>query len=218
MSDRVRLAATLFLPDGGGPSPVIVEANPYRKDDFTQSYWPEYRRLRDEGGFAVARIDLRGTGSSEGLATDEYPEQERDDLCEAIAWLAAQDWCSGSAGMYGYSYSGFNSIQVAMRRPPALKAIVPIYATDDRYTDDTMYYGGARRGLDFTDYPSYMVAQSMASYFGRSDPCRQYGPSRCSSSHRSSHGSNDSTRSRQRSRQPSPAKLGHGGRAFSATM
>ena len=158
MSDGVRLAATLFLPEGGGASPVIVEANPYRKDDLTQSYWPEYRRLRDEGGFAVARIDVRGTGSSEGVAIDEYPVQEQDDLCEAIAWLAAQKWCSGSVGMYGYSYSGFNAIQVAMRRPPALKAIVPIYATDDRYTDDTMYYGGARRGLDFTDYPSYMVA------------------------------------------------------------
>jgi len=87
MSDGARLAATLFLPEGGGPWPVIVEANPYRKDDLTQSYWPEYRRLRDEGGFAVARIDVRGTGSSEGAATDEYPVQEQDDLSEAILHL-----------------------------------------------------------------------------------------------------------------------------------
>jgi putative CocE/NonD family hydrolase len=158
MPDGVRLAATLFLPETAGPWPVILEANPYRKDDQTRSYANEYRRFGDEGGFAVVRVDVRGTGSSEGRATDEYPAQEQDDLCETIAWLAAQEWSSGAVGMYGYSYSGFNSIQVAMRRPPALRAIVPVYASDDRYHDDVHYWGGARRALDFVDYPSYMVA------------------------------------------------------------
>ena len=156
MADGVRLAVSLFLPDGGGPWPVVLEALPYRKDDQTQSYWSEYRRLRDEAGYAVARIDVRGTGSSEGIAVDEYPEQEQEDLCEAIAWLAAQDWCTGSVGMYGASYSGFNAIQVACERPPALKAIIAIYATDDRYTDDVHYMGGVRRALDVVDYPTYM--------------------------------------------------------------
>jgi putative CocE/NonD family hydrolase len=161
MADGVRLAATNFLPDDRpAPWPAVLEANPYRKDDCTQSYWSEYRRLRDEGGYAVCRVDLRGTGSSEGLATDEYPEQEQDDLCEVVAWLAAQEWSTGAVGMYGASYSGFNSIQVAMRRPPALKAVIPIYATDDRYHDDVHYWGGARRGLDFVDYPTYMVAMN----------------------------------------------------------
>src|SRR5689334_10398658 len=124
MADGVRLATTLFLPEGAGPWPVVLEALPYRKDDVTQSYWTEYRRLRDEGGYAVARVDLRGTGSSDGLAVDEYPEQEQRDLCEVIAWLASQAWSSGSVGMYGASYSGFNAIQVAMERPEALKAII----------------------------------------------------------------------------------------------
>jgi uncharacterized protein len=161
LSDGVRLAATLFLPDWvKGPWPVILEALPYRKDDQTQSYWAEYRRLRDEGGYAVARVDLRGTGSSDGLAVDEYPEQEQRDLAEVVAWLAGQDWCTGSVGMYGASYSGFNSLQVAMERPPALKAIIAVYATDDRYHDDVHYWGGARRALDFVDYPSYMVAMN----------------------------------------------------------
>lgn len=161
MTDGVRLASTLFLPDDRpAPWPVVMEANPYRKDDLTQSYWTEYRRFRDEGGYAVCRVDLRGTGSSEGLAVNEYTEQEQDDLCEVVAWLASRGWSSGAVGMYGYSYSGFNSIQVAMRRPPALKAIVPIYATDDRYTDDVHYYGGTRRALDFVDYPTYMVAMN----------------------------------------------------------
>ena len=118
------------------------------------------QRFRDEFGYAVCRLDLRGTGSSEGIATDEYPEREQDDLVAVIAWLAAQPWCTGNVGMFGTSYSGFNSIQVAMRRPPALKAIVPIYATDDRYTDDVHYMGGARRLLDIIDYPTYMVAMN----------------------------------------------------------
>jgi uncharacterized protein len=160
MTDGVRLAATLFVPEGEGPWPAILEALPYRKDDSTQSYWSEYRRLRDEGGYVVARVDLRGTGSSEGLALDEYTAQEQRDLCEVVAWLATQDWSTGAVGMYGTSYSGFNAIQVAMERPPELRAIIAIYATDDRYTDDVHYAGGARRCLDVVDYPTYMVAMN----------------------------------------------------------
>lgn len=160
MPDGVRLAATLYLPDKEPPYPAVLEALPYRKDDVTAYDTPEYRRLRDEGGYAVCRLDLRGTGSSEGIATDEYPPYEQRDLCDVIAWLSTQDWCTGSVGMYGTSYSGFNSIQVAMERPPALKAIVAIYATDDRYTDDVHYGGGVRRALDLADYPLYMVAMN----------------------------------------------------------
>src|SRR5262245_60131838 len=158
MDDGVRLAATLYLPATGEPAPCLLEALPYRKDDVTASYIGEYERLRDEYGYGVCRLDLRGTGSSEGIATDEYPLREQDDLVEVIAWLAGQSWCTGNVGMWGTSYSGFNSIQVAMRRPPALKAIVPIYATDDRYTDDVHFMGGSRRLLDLIDYPTYMVA------------------------------------------------------------
>ena len=161
MEDGVRLAASLFLPDSaeaGGPVPVVLEALPYRKDDATASDRPEYERLCGEYGYAVARVDLRGTGSSEGVATDEYPASEQADLCQVIAWLAAQPWSTGSVGMYGTSYSGFNSLQVAAERPPALKAVVAIYASDDRYTDDVHYTGGALKLLDLVDYPLYMVA------------------------------------------------------------
>ena len=78
-----------------------------------------------------------------------------------IAWLAAQDWCTGAVGMYGTSYGGFTTIQRAMRRPPALKAIVPIYATDDRYTDDIHFTGGIRKAMEF-GYPLFMVADERA--------------------------------------------------------
>jgi predicted acyl esterase len=157
MDDGVRLHATLYLPAGDGPWPALLEALPYRKDDATASYRPEYVRLA-ENGYAVCRVDLRGTGTSEGLAEDEYPEQEQRDLCRVIDWLATREWSTGNVGMYGTSYSGFNSIQVAMERPPALKAIIPIFATDDRYADDVHYFGGVLKGLDLVDYPLYMVA------------------------------------------------------------
>ncbi len=159
MADGTRLALTLYLPDPqGGAQPCILEALPYRKDDLTSSgYAAEYERLRDEYGYAVARLDVRGTGSSGGRATDEYPAEEQADLLEVIAWLAAQDWCNGSVGMYGTSYSGFNALQMACERPPALKAICAIYATDDRYTDDVHYLGGVLKWLDLVDYCHYMT-------------------------------------------------------------
>ena len=151
MDDGVRLAARLFLPDEL-PAPAIVDAIPYRMDDLTASYASEYERLCEEGGFAVCRLDLRGTGSSEGIALDEYNAQEQADICAVIAWLADQEWCTGKVGMYGTSWGGFNSIQVAMERPPALHAIVPIYASDDRYTDDVHYMGGVLKAIDLVDW------------------------------------------------------------------
>jgi uncharacterized protein len=159
MPDGVRLAATLFRPDGAGPWPAVLEALPYRKDDVTGHSRSEYRRLA-EAGYVLCRLDVRGTGSSEGIATDEYPAVERTDMATVIDWLATQPWSLGTVGMYGYSYSGFNSIQIAMERPPALKAIIPVYATDDRYGDDVHYYGGAVKQLDQIDYPTYMVAMN----------------------------------------------------------
>jgi putative CocE/NonD family hydrolase len=160
MSDGVRLSATLYLPEGAGPdapAPCLLEALPYRKDDLTSSYRPEYDELRDTYGYAVCRLDLRGTGSSAGDATDEYPVQELSDLAEVIAWLADQAWCTGAVGMFGTSYSGFNSLQAAAERPPALKAICAIYSSDDRYTDDVHYLGGLLKWLDLVDYCHYMT-------------------------------------------------------------
>ena len=160
MADGARLAVTLYLPGADRPAPCLLEALPYRKDDLTATYRPEYLRLRDEHGYAVCRVDVRGTGSSDGLATDEYPEQEQQDLAELIAWLADQPWCSGAVGMFGTSYSGFNALHLAAVQPPALRAVCAIYSSDDRYTDDVHYMGGSLRLLDVVDYPTYMVAMN----------------------------------------------------------
>ncbi len=158
MDDGVTLSATLYLPeDVDGPQPCILEALPYRKDDLTSSYRPDYVRLRDGHGYAVCRLDLRGTGSSGGDATDEYPPREQQDLHGVIDWLAQQAWCDGNIGMYGTSYSAFNSLQMACERPEHLKAIIAIYGTDDRYTDDVHYRGGILKLLDLVDYCHYMT-------------------------------------------------------------
>jgi putative CocE/NonD family hydrolase len=152
--DGTRLAADLYMPPpGAARCPALLEALPYRKDDLTSmSHTEDYVRLSGEGGFVVCRLDVRGTGTSAGRATDEYPPSELDDLADVIAWLADQPWCNGKVGMFGYSYSGFNSLQMACERPPALAAICAVYATDDRYTDDVHYAGGALKAIDQIDY------------------------------------------------------------------
>ncbi|MSP84095.1 MAG: CocE/NonD family hydrolase [Alphaproteobacteria bacterium] len=145
MSDGVRLAARIWLPDDAerDPVPAILEYIPYRRrdrtrlgDDQTHPYWAGH-------GYACVRLDMRGSGDSEGITHDEYLKQEQDDAVEAIAWLASRPWCSGTVGMFGISWGGFNALQVAARRPPALKAIIPVAFTDDRYADDMHYMGGA---------------------------------------------------------------------------
>lgn len=145
MADGTRLSANLFLPDGraGERFPVLLEYLPYRKDDWgyardvgLNAYWA--RR-----GYVGVRLDIRGTGRSEGLLPDrEYSEQEQRDGLEAIGWLSQQPWSTGAVGMYGISWSGFNAIHLAMRRPPALKAILAIQATDDLFQDDIHYIDG----------------------------------------------------------------------------
>ncbi len=162
--DGIRLAADLYLPADvaeGERVPAILEALPYRKDDITaSSHADDYERLSQEGRFAVCRLDVRGTGSSHGRATDEYPPVERHDLADVIAWLTTQPWSNGRAGVYGYSYSGFNALQIACERTPGLDAICAVYATDDRYTDDVHYMGGSLRAIDLVDYCHYMTASN----------------------------------------------------------
>ena len=160
MPDGIELSATLFFPDeGAGRWPALLEALPYRKDDATSSSRGYYGALAD-AGYVMCWLDVRGTGSSGGVATDEYTAAERRDLVTVIDWLATRSWSSGAVGMFGTSYGGFNSLQVALEQPPALKAIVPIFASDDRYADDVHYYGGALKQLDVVDYPTYMVAMN----------------------------------------------------------
>jgi putative CocE/NonD family hydrolase len=151
MKDGTQLAARIWLPEDAeqNPVPAILEYLPYRKRDGTYERDALTYPWLAGHGYAGVRVDIRGSGESDGLLSDEYARQEQDDALEIIAWLAAQPWCSGAVGMMGISWGGFNGLQVAARRPPALKAIVTICSTDDRYADDVHYMGGAKLNAGF---------------------------------------------------------------------
>ncbi len=144
LADGCRLAARIWLPDNAErhPVPAILEYIPYRKRDFMRARDEPMHHYLAGHGYAAVRVDVRGSGDSDGILTDEYHPQEQADAVEVIAWLAAQTWCDGSVGMTGISWGGFNCLQVAARRPPALKAIISLCAADDRYADDAHYMGG----------------------------------------------------------------------------
>jgi uncharacterized protein len=160
LPDGARLAARVWLPEDAetNPVPALFEFIPYRKSDGTT--------LRDAlrapyfagHGYAVLRVDMRGSGDSDGVLYDEYTTQEHDDAVACIAWIARQPWCNGNVGMMGISWGGFNSLQVAARQPPELKAILVIGFTDDRYADDVHYMGGCVLTSQMLSWASVMYA------------------------------------------------------------
>jgi len=161
MSDGTELAARMWLPDDAEakPVPAILEYIPYRKRDLTAERDVRHHPYIAGFGYASVRVDLRGSGESEGILTDEYLQQELDDGVEVINWLARQKWCSGAVGMIGISWGGFNGLQLAALQPEPLKAVVSICSTDDRYTDDVHYMGGCLLG-DNLSWASTMFDQN----------------------------------------------------------
>ncbi|MDU8945756.1 CocE/NonD family hydrolase [Ovoidimarina sediminis] len=151
MPDGTRLAARLWLPEGArkAPVPCILEYIPYRRRDRTRMRDESMHPHFAEAGYAAIRVDIRGYGDSEGLAEDEYSHQETQDGHDVIAWIAAQDWCDGTVGMFGKSWGAYNAFQVAATRPPALKAIIPVMGTDDRWREDIHFYGGCLANDNF---------------------------------------------------------------------
>lgn len=145
MSDGMRLAARIWLPEDAEADnvPAILEYLPYRRRDGTAVRDYLTHPYLAGHGYACVRVDMRGTGDSDGVLLDEYLKLEQDDCLEVIRWIARQPWCTGSVGMMGISWGGFNGLQVAARQPPALKAVISIASTDDRYADDVHYMGGA---------------------------------------------------------------------------
>lgn len=159
MRDGVRLNARLWLPAGAEntPVPAILEYIPYRLRDGTALRDAIHHHYFAGHGYASLRVDLRGSGDSEGVLTDEYLEQELVDGEDVLQWMAAQPWCDGNVGMIGISWGGFNGLQLAERRPPQLKTVVSVCSTDDRYADDVHYMGGCLLG-DNLSWASTMFA------------------------------------------------------------
>ena len=159
MSDGVRLSAKIRRPDASNstPVPAILEFIPYRKRFGTAVRDAVTHRYTAGHGYACVRVDLRGSGESEGVLEDEYLPLELDDGVAVISWIAAQPWCDGNVGMMGISWGGFNALQIAAREPPALKAIVSVSSTDDRFADDIHHMGGCLLG-DTLSWASVMFA------------------------------------------------------------
>jgi putative CocE/NonD family hydrolase len=144
LADGTRLGARLWLPAtaGANPVPAILEYIPYGKRDGTRSRDEPMHAWFASHGYAAIRVDLRGSGESDGQLLDEYLTQELTDGAEVIGWIAHQPWSNGRVGLMGKSWGGFNALQIAALRPPALKAIITVCSTDDRYADDIHYMGG----------------------------------------------------------------------------
>ncbi|MCF8003629.1 MAG: CocE/NonD family hydrolase [Chromatiaceae bacterium] len=159
MADGTELAARLWLPatPEQTPVPAILEYIPYRRRDSTRTRDNILHAWIAGHGYACLRVDLRGSGDSSGVLTDEYLQSELDDGVEVIDWIARQPWCSGRVGMIGISWGGFNGLQIAALRPPALKAVVSVCSTDDRFADDVHHMGGCLLG-DNLSWASTMFA------------------------------------------------------------
>ncbi|MFN3971402.1 MAG: CocE/NonD family hydrolase [Gemmobacter sp.] len=165
MPDGVRLSARIWRPDTPGRFPAILEFIPYRKSDGTMARDERMHPWWAARGYACIRADLRGSGDSEGVLDDEYSPQELSDACAIIAWAAAQPWCSGAVGMMGKSWGAFNALQTAALAPPALRAVIAVCGTTDRFADDIHFKGGCLMGANLA------WAATMLSYSSRpADP------------------------------------------------
>ncbi len=143
MPDGDRLTARTWLPrNNGGPYPAILEIIPYRRRDLVRARDERNHPFLASHGFACLRVDMRGSGDSDGIMEDMYSDLELDDTRRVIDWIAAQPWCSGRVGMFGTSWGGTASLQAAVDAPPPLKAVLANCATWDRFEDDIHWMGG----------------------------------------------------------------------------
>jgi hypothetical protein len=174
MRDGVELAVKIIRPAAEGRFPAVMSYDAYRTLRRSREQWiyanealggaptpaagsdpREYYDYFAERGYAMVAFDARGTGDSGGYTTGMYSDAERQDGYDMVEWIAAQAWCNGSVGMWGISYGGVDTWQVAMIHPPHLKAIIVRSGTDDVYTD-WAYPGGVPRG--FWMYGAYLPA------------------------------------------------------------
>ncbi|MFJ8486961.1 CocE/NonD family hydrolase [Streptomyces sp. NPDC094038] len=155
-----RLHARIWRPvdADADPVPALLEYLPYRKSDWTAPRDAQRHPWYAGHGYASVRVDIRGHGDSEGTPGDEYDARELADGVDVVNWLAAQPWCTGKVGMFGISWGGFNSLQIAALAPEPLKAIVTVCSTDDRYDNDVHYTGGAVLGIDMLAWAGTMLA------------------------------------------------------------
>ncbi len=152
MRDGCRLAVDVYLPDGQVASdawPTILIFTPYYRrfcvedTSLGTEVSPNIARYRDTfvpRGYALVIVDVRGTGASFGTRDSFRSPREREDYGEIVAWVATEPWCNGHVGCTGISYLGAASDFLASTSHPAVKAIAPLFAVWDTYSDH--YYPG----------------------------------------------------------------------------
>jgi putative CocE/NonD family hydrolase len=160
MRDGVRLDANVYLPDDDSPAgwPVIVAANPYSKDVwFGPRTTPHLERF-NQAGYAVAVVDFRGTGASEGVKSDAFETSEQDDIYDVIEQLATQQWCDGQVAAWGLSYGGITALRAATSGAPSLRAVVAIEGSTDPYTDEVARKGAIGLAMIIGEWSTMMLA------------------------------------------------------------
>ncbi|MXZ81609.1 MAG: CocE/NonD family hydrolase [Gammaproteobacteria bacterium] len=169
MPDGTRLAARIWWPADRGSFPAILEYIPYRKRDMVRARDERNHPYFATHGYVCLRVDMRGSGDSEGHMPDMYSDDELADARYVIEWIAAQDWCNGHVGMFGTSWGGTACLQAAVDAPGPLKAVIANCATANRFDDDIHWMGGAllTDSLEWgTTLPAILAAPPDASTVG----------------------------------------------------
>jgi uncharacterized protein len=169
MRDGIELSVRVTRPDADGKFPAVMAYNPYRTliNEKPPTSEREYSNgingpnFLAEHGYISVSYDVRGTGASGGSSPDMYSDAERQDGYDMVEWIARQPWSNGNVGMWGLSYGGVATWQVAALAPPHLKAIIVGDGTEDEY-GDWVYPGGTPRPLVFGSFASGMAASNFA--------------------------------------------------------
>ncbi len=145
--DGIKLGLRVYRPDGGGKSPALFGASPYRFDNNSLPASPQFL-WRETGpidfyianGYAFAHLDVRGSGRSGGKF-EFLGRNEQQDLYDAIEWVGHQPWCNGNVGGIGQSYYCMLQWFMAALAPPSLKCIGAHDGLADAYRAGC-YHGG----------------------------------------------------------------------------
>ncbi len=194
MSDGIVLRADVFLPAVEGEYPTIMSLGCYAKGlKFQEAYQGQWDRMTTDfpeiltetsntyqtweladpeqfvpHGYAVVRVDSRGSGWSEGVH-HVWSAQENRDYAECIEWAAAQPWSTGDVGLLGISYMAANQWLAAAEQPPHLKAIVPWEGSSNHYRE-FYRHGGIRCGFLDQWLPKQLPMQYGYGERGRINP------------------------------------------------
>lgn len=164
--DGTVLRGDVHLPAGEDPLAAVLILSPYwntvKGPGAVQGDSEAVKPFVD-AGFAVALVNLRGTGKSDGCF--QWGSQlDWSDTSVVVEALAREQWSNGNIGMYGTSYEGWTQYMAMAEHPPALKAVVPISGVIDLWSLLT------RRGAPISVGPAASTVFGASTSFADVDP------------------------------------------------